>query len=155
MNKKIKSLKENQKLLEFVKFCIVGGISTGIDACIFFTVKQFTIYQIALVSGYAISFISGLTDAQLTAIALVSGYTISFIANYFMTVLWTFKSKPNKKNAIGVLAAHLINLFVVRFGLMYLFVEICKMDSNIAYIPTLLISIVASFILVRLAVKKL
>ncbi|MBR6368925.1 MAG: GtrA family protein [Bacteroidaceae bacterium] len=82
MNEKIKSLKENQKFLEFVKFCIVGGISTGIDACIFFTVKQFTIYQIALVSGYA----------------------ISFIANYFMTVLWTFKSKPNKKNAIGVLA---------------------------------------------------
>ena len=73
MNEKIKSLKENQKLLEFVKFCIVGGVSTGIDACIFFTVKQFTIYQIALVSGYA----------------------ISFIANYFMTVLWTFKSKPN------------------------------------------------------------
>jgi putative flippase GtrA len=133
MNEKIKSLKENQKFLEFVKFCIVGGISTGIDACIFFTVKQFTIYQIALVSGYA----------------------ISFIANYFMTVLWTFKSKPNKKNAIGVLAAHLINLFVVRFGLMHLFVEICKIDSNIAYIPTLLISIVVSFILVRLAVKKL
>ena len=133
MNEKIKSLKENQKLLEFVKFCIVGGISTGIDACIFFTVKQFTIYQIALVSGYA----------------------ISFIANYFMTVLWTFKSKPSKKNAVGVLAAHLINLFIVRFGLMYLFVDICKMDSNIAYIPTLLISIVASFILVRLAVKKL
>ncbi|MBQ5476564.1 MAG: GtrA family protein [Bacteroidaceae bacterium] len=143
MNEKIKSLKENQKLLEFVKFCIVGGISTGIDACIFFTVKQF-----ACIFFTVKQFI-------INMIALVSGYAISFIANYFMTVLWTFKSKPNKKNAIGVLAAHLINLFVVRFGLMHLFVEICKIDSNIAYIPTLLISIVASFILVRLAVKKL
>lgn len=143
MNEKIKSLKENQKLLEFVKFCIVGGISTGIDACIYFTVKQFACIFFTV------------KQFTINLIALVSGYAISFIANYFMTVLWTFKSKPNKKNAIGVLAAHLINLFVVRFGLMYLFVEICKIDSNIAYIRTLLISIVASFILVRLAVKKL
>lgn len=132
IKQKIIEFQKNEKFMEFIRFCIVGVIATGIDACIYYIVRLFTIYQIALVCGY----------------------TISLIANYFMTMFWTFKEKPNIKNAIGVVIAHLFNLFVVRMSLMYIFVSLIGLNDKIAYVPTLFISMVTNFIFVRFAVKK-
>ena len=80
---------------QFIRFCLVGGLCTGIDAVIFYAVRMIASYPVALTCGYL----------------------ISLIVNYFLTVKWTFHSTPNTKNAIGVFAAHLFNLFVVRMGL--------------------------------------
>lgn len=118
---------------EFIRFCIVGVICTGIDAAIFYAVRSFAPYPIALVSGYV----------------------LSLIVNYFLTIYWTFRSKPNAKNAIGVVAAHMFNLFVVRMGLMYVFVDILAINDRIAYIPTLMISVVTNFIIVKFVINKL
>lgn len=120
------------QMKEFIRFCIVGAFATLIDAAVFYIVRQFACYQVALVSGYV----------------------LSLIVNYFLTVLWTFKQKPNMKNALGVLVAHMINLFVVRMSLMYLFVDIFGINDRIAYVPTLLISMVTNFIVVRFFVKR-
>ena len=117
---------------EFIRFCIVGAFATLIDAAVFYIVRQFACYQVALVSGYV----------------------LSLIVNYFLTVLWTFKQKPTMKNALGVLVAHMINLFVVRMSLMYLFVDLIGINDRIAYVPTLLISMVTNFIVVRFFVKR-
>lgn len=119
------------RLAEFFRFCVVGVICTLLDAAIFYLVINWTPYEVALVSGYC----------------------ISLIVNYLLTVTWTFKQKATKKNAVGVIAAHLINLFIVRMGLMHIFVAMGLTDRQ-AYIPTLLISMVTNFVLVRYAVKK-
>lgn len=117
---------------EFFRFCIVGAFATLIDVAVFYIVRQFACYQIALVSGYV----------------------LSLIVNYFLTVMWTFEQKPTMKNALGVFVAHMINLFVVRMSLMYLFVVMMGMNDRIAYVPTLLISMVTNFIVVRFFVKR-
>lgn len=129
----IKNLLSRGAFREFLRFCVVGGLCTAIDSGIFYTVRLFAPYQIALISGYL----------------------LSLIANYFLTIYWTFQSKPNKKNAIGIIVAHLFNLFVVRMGLMYIFVDLMDVNDKIAFIPTLLISVVTNFIIVKLIVNKL
>ena len=123
----------DKRLQEFIRFCIVGAICTGIDAAIFYIFRMFASYQVSLVSGYI----------------------LSLIVNYFLTVFWTFKVDSNVKNLIGIVSAHLFNLFVVRMGLMFLFVDIIGINDKIAYIPTLLISVITNFIIVRLVVNKL
>lgn len=132
-NKLIEKYNTERKFREFVRFCIVGGTCTIIDAGIFYTVRMFASYQIALICGYC----------------------LSLIVNYFLTVYWTFQKKANAKNAIGVIGAHMFNLFIVRMGLMHLFVDAMGIADQIAYIPTFAISVVTNFIIVRLVVTKL
>ena len=121
-----------EKYSELIRFCIVGALCTGIDAIIFYTVRLFAPY----------------------IVALISGYLLSLIINYLLTVIWTFKSKPNKQNAIGVFAAHLFNLFVVRMSLMWLFVEVSHLEDKIAYIPTLLISVITNFVIIKFVINR-
>ena len=132
----MRSIKEiynsDPKLGEFLRFCIVGVISTALDAAIFYLVRLFASYQVALVSGYC----------------------LSLIVNYLLTIYWTFKKKPTTGNLVGVIAAHMFNLFVVRMSLMWIFVNVTDIPDRIAYIPTLLISMVTNFLVVRFAVNK-
>ena len=132
LNRIISRLAGKESMREFVRFCVVGLAATALDAAIFYSVRTFAPYQIALVCGYL----------------------LSLIFNYFFTVKWTFKAKPTISNAIGVLLAHLFNLFVVRMGLMYIFINYCSMTDKIAYLPTLVISMVTNFLIIKLVVTK-
>lgn len=116
-----------EKYGSFLRFCIVGGLATLIDACIYYLVKPFVNYQVAMVTGYM----------------------LSLVVNYLLTVFWTFKSKPTIKNGLGVLAAHLINCFIIRAGLLFLFVKEMRINDNIAYIIMLCISIPLNFLMVK------
>ncbi len=78
----------------------------------------------------------------------------SLIVNYYLTTKWTFKVKQTWGNLIGIIAVHMVNLFVVRMGLMYVFVQMMGMSSDIAYVPTLCISVVFSFIAIKLIIHK-
>lgn len=132
MTFKIKPNSDSRGLMEFVRFCIVGVIATGIDAALFYACKTVLPYQIALAIGYM----------------------TSLIVNYYLTTKWTFKVKQTWGNLIGIIAVHLVNLFVVRMGLMYVFVQMMGMSSDIAYVPTLCISVVFSFIAIKLIIHK-
>ena len=127
----LKMVANCQRLREFIRFCIVGTISSGIDAIVFYTVNTFTVYQVALILGY----LTGL------------------IFNYIFTIYWTFGQKPSTMNAVGVVSAHLINLFIIRMGLMWLFVSSLDMSEKIAFIPTMIISVIANYLMVRFAVS--
>ena len=128
---KLKMVANCQRLREFIRFCIVGTVSSGIDAIVFYTVSTFTVYQVALILGY----LTGL------------------IFNYIFTIYWTFGQKPSAKNAVGVVSAHLVNLLIIRMGLMWLFVSSFDMSEKIAFIPTMIISVIANFLMVRFAVS--
>lgn len=123
---------ERQRFTEFICFCIVGIVSASIDAVVFYMVRTLAIYQVALCVGY----LTGL------------------IFNCFLNIYWTFSQKPSIENVVGVVSAHLINLFLIRMGLMWLFVSAFDMSDKVAYIPTIVISVIANFLMVKFAVSK-
>lgn len=128
---KVKKIINHNETRQFIRFCIVGGICALIDAAVFYVVRRFAPYQVALVSGYI----------------------ISLCVNYFLTVYWTFKTAPSVHNLVGIIGAHMFNLFVVRMGLMWLFVEVFELDDSIAYIPMAIISAVTNFLVIRTVVR--
>ena len=99
---RIKAFLSKDEMRQFIRFCIVGGICALIDAAVFYAVRLIAPYQVALVSGYV----------------------ISLSVNYLLTVYWTFRTRSSVRNLVGIVGAHMFNLFVVRMGLMYLFVEL-------------------------------
>lgn len=125
-------MKLSEKSIQFIRFCIVGIICTAIDACVFYLLRKFISYEIALIAGY----VTGL------------------LFNYILTIYWTFKAHPTISNVIGIITAHLINLFIIRLGLMKLFVDILKLNDNIAYIPMLAISVLCNYYMIRFVVYK-
>ncbi len=123
---------QTEKIKEFLRFCVVGVLCTLIDAGIFYLMQIWCSYQISLVSGYL----------------------LSLIVNYYLTIYWTFASRPLVGNTIGFLVAHVFNLFVVRMGLMYLFVEICGISDKIAFLPTITISVISNFLILRVIISR-
>lgn len=123
---------KKKQFKEFFRFCVVGLICTVIDAGIYYCTRLFFSYLMALTCGYC----------------------LSLILNYFLTIYWTFEQKANPQNAVGVIGAHLFNLFVVRFSLMYLFVSILGLSDKIAYLPTFAISMITNFLIIRFFVTK-
>ncbi len=118
---------------EFIKFGIVGFLCVAIDAGTFYILNDITGYRLAIVFGSA----------------------LGLIFNYILNICWSFRAKPTFKNAFGVLIAYFINIYIVRFGLMKLFVDIFFLSDTIAYIPTLIISVISNFFIVRFVAKNL
>ena len=116
---------------QFIRFCIVGGTCAMIDAAIFYVVRLFAPYQVALISGYL----------------------ISLCVNYLLTVYWTFRTQSSVRNLVGIVGAHMFNLFVVRMGLMLLFVELMGLSDSIAYLPMAVISAVTNYLIIRAVVN--
>lgn len=129
--KRLLEILKKTEVQQFVRFCIVGGICAMIDAAVFYVVRLFAPYQVALVSGYL----------------------ISLCVNYLLTVYWTFKTGSSVRNLVGVVGAHMFNLFVVRMGLMTLFVELIGLSDKIAYIPMTVISAITNYIVIRAVIK--
>lgn len=121
-----------RKYCELLKFCIVGTICTGVDALLYYGIKNIVPYQFALISGYC----------------------ISLLLNYFLTVYWTFKVGHSIQNLLGIVLAHLFNLFIVRMGLMHILVSLLHISDNLAYWPVLSISVLSNFLVIKFIVHK-
>ena len=117
---------------QFIRFCIVGAFATLLDAALFYMFRQWMSYQASMVLSY----------------------TICLLLNMVLTLRWTFRRKFSLRNVMGVMWAHLFNLFVVRYKLMELFVVTLKMSDRLAYLPTLGISVVVNFFIIRAIVHK-
>lgn len=128
---RIKAFLSKDEMRQFIRFCIVGGICALIDAAVFYAVRLIAPYQVALVSGYV----------------------ISLSVNYLLTVYWTFRTRSSVRNLVGIVGAHMFNLFVVRMGLMFLFVELIGLSDSIAYLPMAAISAVTNYLVIRTVVK--
>lgn len=81
--------------------------------------------------------------------AMIAGYLTSLTINYLLTVYWTFGTQASVRNLVGIVLVHLFNLFVVRMGLMYVFVRHMAMDDRVAFVPTLVISSLVVFFMIR------
>lgn len=125
-------INEDSRIAEFIRFCVVGFVSACIDALVFYLLNVVTLYQVALIIGY----LNGL------------------LFNYVLTIYWTFNQKPTTKNALGVVMAHLINLFIIRMGMMWILVNIYEVSYQKAYIPTIILSLILNYLMVRFAIYK-
>lgn len=120
-----------QQFKEFLRFCIVGVFCTFLDVIIFYTCR--------LILPYLFS--------------IILAYCGSLSVNYFLSVYWTFKSKANGKNAIGVILTHLFSLFVLRMGLMWFLVEIAGWNEDLAYFIPMIIAPIFVFLMTRFCIK--
>ena len=128
----IEKLRSNHKLLEFIRFVIVGIGATVIH------------YGIYLILEYGIHLNYNFSYTV--------GYVISFIFNFFASTFFTFKTEANAQNGVKFASAHLMNYFV-HMILLNVFI-IIGISDNIAPIFVFPIAIIINFFMLRIALKK-
>lgn len=121
---------QKDKIREFIRFGIVGGIATFIH------------YVIYIILNIYIN----------TTVAYSIGYFISFLANYYLSNRYTFRTNPTVKNGIGFGISHIINYFL-QVSLLHLFIYF-GVKEQYAPIPVYTIAVPINFFLVRFALKK-
>ena len=128
----LEKIKNNPKLLEFIRFVIVGVGATILHYGIYLTLEHGLHFNYNL--------------------AYTLGYILSFIFNFFASTFFTFKTEANAQNGFKVASAHLINYFVHMFLLnIFIFIGI---PDGIAPIFVFPIAIILNFFMVRFALKK-
>lgn len=121
-------LKGEKRLSEIVRFCIVGGLATGI---------QYGIY-VVFVNAVGIKAVP----------STIISYAISFVFNYILSTYFTFKKKPTAENMIGFICSHAINMGL-QTGMVAIFKGI--VGNTLALLPAFGICIPINYLLVRYA----
>lgn len=85
------------------------------------------------------------------AISTIISYGLSFAANYFMSNWFTFRTHPNKKNAVSFFVSHVVNL-CLQTCLVVLFSQ--YINSEYALLPAMVICVPCNFFLVRFSLKS-
>lgn len=124
------------KLQEFIRFCIVGVVATGL---------HYGIY-IALIS------LIHLNGELWTNVAYTIGYILSWCCNLWLTAHFTFRESVSIKRGAGFAISHAIN-YGLHIGFLNLFIWM-GISSQWAPIPVYCLVIPINFILVRTVFKK-
>ena len=116
--------------IEFIRFCIVGGISTGIHYGIYYLLHSFNVN---------------------VNIAYTIGYIVSWCCNLYLTSHFTFNSKANIKKGIGFAASHSVNylLHIISLNLFLSF----GVSEEIAPLAVFCCVIPINYMLVRIVFK--
>ena len=120
----------DSRLSEIIRFAMTGGMAT---------VLQYGIYVVFVEAVHVPPVVSTLIS-----------YGISFIFNFILSTYFTFKTRPNRRNMLGFVLSHLINM-----GLQTGFVAIFALivPKSIALLPALAICIPCNYLMVRYAFK--
>ena len=117
------------KVKEFIRFAIVGVISTGIH------------YG----SYYLLNLVINVN------IAYTIGYVVAWFVNFYLSAHFTFKSETSVKRGLGFAISHGIN-YVLHIVLLNLFLWI-GISEMLAPIPVYCIAVPVNFVLVRYVFK--
>ena len=79
-------------------------------------------------------------------------YFYAFVVNYLLTTSFTFKVDKSVKNGVGFVISNIIN-YLVSMALLNLFLWI-GLSKEVAPIPTILLSTISNFLIVRMVMKK-
>ncbi len=115
----------SEKFRQFIRFGIVGTISSAI---------HYGIYCLAL----------HFTNAN---IAFTIGYGVGLICNFFLTSYFTFSSKPSSRKALGFGMSHFIN-YLLEISLLNLFLWM-NIGKFIAPVLVMIIVVPINFLLLR------
>ena len=125
---------ENNKLREFVIFCIVGVIAAGIHYLVYFLLQ--------LIDGGSVWL----------SIAYTIGYIVSLVCNFFLTTYFTFRSKVSVKKAAGFSFSHIVN-YTLHMVLFNLFISL-GINRLIAPILVLMIAVPTNFTILHFVYRK-
>ena len=125
---------ENNKLREFVRFCIVGVIAAGIHYLVYFLLQ--------LIDGGSVWL----------SIAYPIGYIVSLVCNFFLTTYFTFRSKVSVKKAAGFSFSHIVN-YTLHMVLFNLFISL-GINRLIAPILVLMIAVPTNFTILHFVYRK-
>lgn len=137
MKNKLLQLWNNPKIQEFIRFCIVGVLATGIH------------YGLYL----GLLYLFHLDGELWTNIAYSIGYVAGFVCNLYLSAYFTFKTKVTIPRSLGFVITNLIN-----YGLHLVFLNLflwVGIPEAWAPIPVFCCVIPINFILVRTVFKKL
>lgn len=97
MQQLIENIKNDERLMQFVRFCIIGTLSAAVHYGIYFLLQHWISLNIAYTAGYI----------------------ISFVGNYFLTNYFTFRTRPSWGKFIGFAGSHGLNyvLHIVLFNI--------------------------------------
>lgn len=127
----------NQKIREFIRFCIVGVIATAI---------HYGIY-LALIYG------SKIENELWINVAYAFGYGCGFVCNLWLSANYTFKERLTWKRSGGFFITNAIN-FGLHIGLLNLFLYF-GIPEQWAPLLVYCIAVPVNFILVRFVFKNL
>ena len=129
MNHRLRLLLQRDKFQQFVRFGVIGCLSSAL---------HYGIYYILL-------FWTGAN------IAYIVGYLVSFVVNYLLTCSFTFRTKPTVKRFLGFAGSHAINfgLHVVLLNLL-LFIGVHEL---IAPVLVMGIAMLVQFTILRFVFK--
>lgn len=116
------------RLSELIRFVAVGGIATAI---------QYVAYLLCISS-----------DAMSPQWATVVSYCISLVFNFILSNFFTFKTRPNRKKALGFVMSHMVNM-----GLQIILVSLFThlVGEKWALLPAMAICVPVNYLLVRLS----
>lgn len=118
------------KRKEFVRFIIVGVLATAIHYGIYFLLCLFI----------------------LPVLAYTVGYVVSFFCNFYLSVLFTFKTQPSIRKGIGFGLSHIIN-YLLHIALLSLFI-VLGVSPRWAPFPVFVLVVPVNFMLVRFVLKS-
>lgn len=125
-----------ERIVEFVRFCIVGTVATAL---------HYGIY-IAIIKGFDI-------EGEIwTNVAYTVGYVLSWFVNLFLTARFTFREKVTVKRGFGFAASHGIN-YLLHMLFLNIFLAV-GLSEEIAPLFVFAIVIPVNFILVRVVFKS-
>lgn len=123
----------NPKLLEILRFGIVGALATLV---------HYGIYLALL----------WLWPSMNASVAYTVGYVISFVGNFLASNYFTFRTKPTVIKGIGFALSHGLN-YLLHILFLNLFLWL-GLSATLAPIPVFCIVIPINFILVRCVLKS-
>lgn len=122
-------LKNREQLFEFLRFCVVGVVASGLHYGIYYLLQT----------------------RMNASIAYTVGYLIGLVGNFFLTSYLTFRSVPSAKKALGFGGSHLINYLIH----MLLFNTLLSLGVSrvVSPILVLIVAVPVNFLLIRWVFK--
>lgn len=125
---------DRDKLMQFVRFCIVGTIAAAIHYGVYYLMQLF------------------LRDGIWLSIDYTIGYVVSLVCNFFMTTYFTFRSHVSAGKAAGFGFSHVVNysLHIVLFNL-FMAMGIHRL---LAPVLVLMVAVPTNFLILRYVYRK-
>lgn len=121
---------KNKKLMEFIRYCFVGGVSFVFDFAAVWAMNNFLFIPI-----YGKNF--AVEHFWTLGISVTVGFIVGLIINYLLSMLWVFTTKTQQKQgkntkAFIIFAVIGVIGYFLKLLLMKIEVNVLMMNENVA-----------------------
>ena len=125
--KKLRELLKNQEVVKLIKFCLVGGVNTGISMLVFVILVKF-----------------GRLGPE---IASLISYCAGLLNSYLLNKFWTFRS-GEQTSALLIIKFIVVNIIALGVNLLIIALcfRICQLNEYLSQLIALIFSTLINFI---------